>query len=183
MDIDELEKKTDEIIKEKFNSDLIHVEAFSPKDSKLLMLIPYIEKRQILVEISHIKKSEMEVTGKEGVVFINLPFNIKNHRYISRVLDKLCLCCRNCYLLDGIKNMPESVKKENSISDDKFIPFILMPDLVLNLTKDMWNTIKDKEFTEINFNIIVMPFDILEENEDEHENVFGRHISVIDMTL
>ena len=182
MNIEDLEKKVNRIIEEKFTSDYICSNELSSDDNEVIILIPYVDNKHLLINVSGIKKSEIEISQIEGVFFINLLFDFKRHRYISRVLDKLCLCCRNNYLLNSLKNIDrysEEQKKELLVK--KEIPYVITPDLIFNISKEIWESAGDKEFTKIDFNIIVTSYDILE--KDDEINVFGRNIYVIGVDI
>ena len=73
MELKELDKKCDMIIKEKFMSDFFSIEPFNPDENELLMIIPLLDKKQVIINIPDIKKSEIEIQKHGDVVFIDLP--------------------------------------------------------------------------------------------------------------
>ena len=198
MNIENLEKKVNKIIEERFTSNYICSDKLSSDDNEVIMLIPFVDNKHLLINVSGIKKSEIEISQIEGVFFINLLFDFKRHRYISRVLDKLCLCCRNNYLLNSLKNIDiysEEQKKELLVK--KEVPYIITPDLIFNISKEIWEKIENKDFTKIDFNIIVSSYDILEKDDTSSsskprvpqpynirtDNIFGRNIYVIGVDI
>ena len=176
MELKELDKKCDMIIKEKFMSDFFSIEPFNPDENELLMIIPLLDKKQVIINIPDIKKSEIEIQKHGDVVFIDLSLKTEIKKNISQILDKLCYCCRNRYLLEGVEKLQNIEVEKN-----KTVPFVTAPDLVFTLPKEVWEKIKDKKQKKLSFNIVAMPYDILTDDEDDEINRFGRNITVVNI--